>query len=70
MLMLKPTDFAAYFAFMFVLGFMGPNATSAEVFNNFGNAAGWPNVGVAVLVGTMLSRRPIPPNARLTDLQY
>jgi choline transport protein len=48
---LTGADFAAYFAFMFVLGFLGPSSTAGEVFNNWENAAGWPNGGTAVLVG-------------------
>lgn len=40
---------------MFILGFMGPNSTSTEVFNNWGNSEGWSDTGLAVLVGTALT---------------
>ncbi|KAK5678205.1 hypothetical protein LTS10_009375 [Elasticomyces elasticus] len=43
--------FAAYFVFIFVLGFMGPSSTSAEVWNSWENENGWSNTGTAVLVG-------------------
>ncbi|KAK5132716.1 hypothetical protein LTR08_008682 [Meristemomyces frigidus] len=43
--------FAAYFVFIFVLGFMGPSSTSAEVWNSWENENEWSNTGTAVLVG-------------------
>lgn len=48
---LTAVDFAAYFAFIFVLGFMGPSSTSAEVWNTWENENGWSNTGTAVLIG-------------------
>lgn len=43
--------FAAYFAFLFVLVFMGPESKASAVFDNFENAYGWPNAATAVIVG-------------------
>lgn len=51
---LMPADFAAFFAFVFVLGFMGPNADADQVFNNWENSNGWSQTSTAVLIGRHL----------------
>jgi hypothetical protein len=53
-------DVAAYLAFAVVLLFMGPQASRAEVFDNWQNENGWPTLSTAVLVGMFSCLRHVP----------